>query len=171
MRQSRLVTVIGASIGRMEVVRGGFFIEKEVVIISYTLLITFATMATWTDIKAYKISNRLLVVMAAGGLILFLHHPSLEVIHLLLVNFLVFYVLYLFGAIGAGDVKFITLAILYMDQEDVMIFLSTLTICLGVVGLVSKMLSQHIVKKRLPGMPFMLLAILVSCFYAIKKVM
>lgn len=105
-----------------------------------------------TDFREKKIKNRWIILGLAGAVIFLISQREVQAVKDALLTAAVFFAvlfpLYVLRAAGAGDVKLLCTAALYIGKEEIEIFLAGVLLAGGMMS-VAKMLYYGTIKKRI----------------------
>lgn len=142
--------------------------DKIYYIIKSIVLIAFLAFFTYEDIKSRKVSNIVVIIMAAAGLLLVCVTASWDSISKSLICSAVtgaaaFLTEILSrGGLGRGDVLILTAVGLYIGGWSMflIVFISLLALC--IFSLVGLALRKVNLKSKLPFIPFLLVGVIIG---------
>ena len=172
-----VIPYVGVPIIVLAIIILGVFKMETFTILLFCLLAIFGYVATVFDIKTKKIPNSLIIAMLAGWIII-----TIPQLFINIEETLIFLRNSLFGSLiggglsllvylisrkglGGGDVKFITVAGLYLGISGVLPAMLVGSILAGLTGLVLILIKKIGRKDAIPLAPFLYVGILAVVFF------
>jgi Flp pilus assembly protein protease CpaA len=147
------------------------------ILLLYSLLIIFGYIASVTDIKTKTISNKLILAMLAGWILIVIPQLFFDIESILLFLRdslfglltgggvpLFIYIISRKG-LGGGDVKFMAVAGLYLGMIMILSALLYGSILAGLTGLILILTKKRGRKDTIPLAPFLYIGILLAVFF------